>query len=119
MYNEEVYTDLENFYNGGDEGIKDESLYGIDYQEPEEIVGDDENTNNALEPGKTFVGVVVDCNLLNVREKPDFNSDVIERIGLSTELKIDMDNSTEDWFSVSTKNGISGYCMKKFIAVKQ
>ena len=65
------------------------------------------------------IGVVVDCNLLNIRKAPSETSEILDRVGLSTELKIIEENSTKDWFAVCTAWGIDGFCMKKYIAIKQ
>ena len=35
------------------------------------------------------------------------------------ELKIDPATSTDDWYAVCTVTGIEGFCMKKFVAVRQ
>lgn len=50
-------------------------------------------------------------------ENPD--SDVIAEAKALDELKIDMANSNDDWYAVCTVAGIEGFCMKKFIAVRE
>lgn len=35
------------------------------------------------------------------------------------ELEIDMGDSNDDWYAVCTATGIEGFCMKKFVAVRQ
>lgn len=69
------------------------------------------------ETPKTVIGVVLNCPKLNVRKEPNTNADVVFVADNSTELVIDENSSTEDWFSVCTDNGIEGYCMKKYIAI--
>lgn len=63
------------------------------------------------------MGVVVDCVKLNVREFPDPNADVVCTINASTNLIIDEDESTDEYYKICTEAGVEGYCMKKFIAV--
>ena len=65
------------------------------------------------------VGVVVGCGKLNVRKAPDIKSDVVCEVVLKSELVINIDNSTDDWFSVCTTAGFEGFCMKKFVEIKQ
>lgn len=33
--------------------------------------------------------------------------------------KIDMGSSNDGWYAVCTATGIEGFCMKKFVAVRQ
>lgn len=64
-------------------------------------------------------GVVTNCLKLNIREKPDKNSGIVTVVTCLTELKIDPTMSTDDWYAVCTASGIEGFCMKKFVAVRQ
>lgn len=66
-----------------------------------------------------IIGVVTDCLKLNIRKEPDKDSDVVVVVNCLDELKIDPDNSTDDWYAVCTITGIEGFCMKKFVAVRQ
>jgi len=65
------------------------------------------------------IGVVVNCMKLNIREKPSKESDVVAVAAALDELKIDYDTSTEGWFAVCTAAGMEGFCMKKFVAIRQ
>lgn len=64
-------------------------------------------------------GVVFGCSNLNVRKKPNLKSDPITTIPVKSEVTIDEDNSNKDWYSVTTKDGVVGYCMRKYIAIDQ
>lgn len=64
---------------------------------------------------KTVEGVVVDCLKLNVRAEPSADAEVICVLDVMTEIKIDFDKSTPEWFKVSTAIGAEGYCMRKFV----
>ena len=68
---------------------------------------------------KPITGVVTDCLKLNVRKAPSINAEVAAVIPALTEVVIDMDKSTADFYRVSATDGIQGFCMKKFIAVRQ
>lgn len=68
---------------------------------------------------KDIIGVVTDCLKLNIRKEPNKDSDVVVIVTCLDELKIDPDASTDDWYAVCTVTGIEGFCMKKFVAVRQ
>lgn len=70
-----------------------------------------------MEP-KTTTGVVVNCVKLNVRSEADIDADVVTVLPAKTEISIDLNKSTKEWFSVCTATGIDGYCMKKFVEVR-
>ena len=64
-------------------------------------------------------GVVTGCMKLNVRVKPSANAEVVCVVDANSELTIDANKSNKDWFAVYTSAGIEGYCMRKFVEVKQ
>ena len=63
-------------------------------------------------------GVVVNCNKLNVRKEAKKESEVIVIINKNEQVTVNVTNSTEDFYKVTTATGIEGYCMKQFINVK-
>ena len=68
---------------------------------------------------RNVIGVVTDCLKLNIREKPSKDSRVVTVVTCLDELEIDMGDSNDDWYAVCTAAGIEGFCMKKFVAVRQ
>lgn len=86
------------------------SIDEITNETPVETVENTEET-------KTVFGVVDGCDSLNVRKESNKESDVLCIINKSTKIVIDLENSTEDFYKVSTSQGIDGYCMKKFISI--
>ena len=66
------------------------------------------------EPDK-LVGVV-NCTLLNVREAATKASKVLCEINKDTKVTIESE-ANDEWYEVTTKNGIKGYCMKEFITI--
>ena len=66
---------------------------------------------------KNVEGMVVNCTRLNVRKEPNKNAKVIRILDKGNCVMIDLENSTEDFYKVSTPSG-EGYCMKNFIEVK-
>ena len=87
----------------------------------------DEQTENIKEQETEFcedaarnvIGVVTDCLKLNIREKPTKDSRVVTVVTCLDELEIDMGDSNDDRYAVCTVTGIEGFCMKKFVAVRQ
>ena len=63
----------------------------------------------------TTTGIVANCAKLNVRANANTTADVVCILDAASEVTIDVENSTEDWFKVRTATGINGYCMRKFI----
>ena len=71
------------------------------------------------EPEPQKLGIVINCNNLNIRKHPDLNSDIICAIKRSTEVMIDDNESTEDFYKICTVSGIEGFCIKQYIEVRQ
>ena len=63
----------------------------------------------------TVTGVVDDCARLNVRVAPYASANAICTIAAGAEVTINVDESTDEWFSICTASGINGYCMKRYI----
>lgn len=64
-------------------------------------------------------GVVADCLELNVRRAPSLKANVAAVIPALTEVTIDLDGSNGEFYKVTTPDGIQGFCMKKYIAVRR
>lgn len=67
----------------------------------------------------TGSGIVMDCLYLNVRKLPDINADVAVVIDALTQVCVDLDASTEDFYKVRTSDGVEGFCMRKYIALSK
>lgn len=73
-------------------------------------------TNPVEEPKiDTMESIVVDCEKLNIRMKPDITSRVYTTVDRGSKLTIFIKDSTENWYSVRTENGVEGFCMKKYV----
>ena len=68
---------------------------------------------------QTVYGIVSGCQKLNIRKRPSIKADPICTVDAKTKLTIFTSESTKDWYNVSTKNGVIGYCMKKYITVEE
>lgn len=60
-------------------------------------------------------GIVTGCAKLNVRSDASLFADVVCTLDVMSEMMIDVNKSTKDWFFVCTATGVEGYCMKKFV----
>lgn len=67
---------------------------------------------------KIVNGFVANCTKLNVRVQPAADADVVCVLDNGTEIEINVNNSTDEWFSICTAAGIEGYCMRKFVNAK-
>lgn len=81
-----------------------------------------ENENNEPikeieEPHCDIVGVVTDCIKLNIRKKPDKNSEVVTIVDCLDKLNVYLDTSTDEWYAVRIASGLDGFCMKKYISI--
>ena len=63
------------------------------------------------------MGRVHGCTRLNVRKAPKPRAEVVCEIYANTEVEIDEDNSTVDFYKIFTASGIEGYCVKTYIDV--
>ena len=70
-------------------------------------------------PVRIYLGKIKNCDKLNVREEPKADAKVLCKLDKTSEVEIDMDNSTSDFYKVYTSSGVSGYCMKKFMTTKK
>lgn len=75
-----------------------------------------EDTNETV--NETAMGFVSGCEKLFVREKPGKEFNHITIIPKNSEVKINLTDSTEEFYKVTTSMGFEGYCMKKFITIK-
>lgn len=74
-----------------------------------------ENTDKITEAKVPIYGVV-NCARLNIRRGPSIDTKPVSIVESGSELEIETFN--DEWFKVLTNDGISGYCMKKFIDKK-
>ena len=68
-------------------------------------------------PGRAprLVGVVVNCLDLTIRKSPGNEAEVTGHLS----VLVDMDKSTEDFYRVLARNGIAGFCPKKYVAIRR
>lgn len=79
----------------------------------------EETEANVQEEPKKVSGIVVDCNRLNIRTKPSINSQPVGNVTVNSEVIINLNQSNDEWLKVITKDGVEGFCMKKYVKIKQ
>lgn len=87
--------------------------------EPEVIETKDEPVTEPEAP-KMVIGIVSGYTKLNVRKKPNANADVECVIPKNSEVEIEYDDG--EFYEVCALPGneyFHGYCMKKFISIKE
>lgn len=69
---------------------------------------------------KSFAsGVVTECVRLNVRKTPSADGEIVSIIDCLTSVTVDLESSTDEFYKISAANGIEGFCMKKYIALRR
>ena len=85
--------------------------------EPAVVIGPIEVIEPAVAP-ETVIGIIANCNKLNIRVKPATDAEVLVVLDAGSKIEIDPARSTNDWFKITTVDGIKGYCMRKFVNAK-
>lgn len=87
--------------------------------EPQQNISDPEFDIDVAANNETseLIGYVTDCVKLNVRETASKDSSVLCEIILNSKVIVDEENSTDDFYKVTTETGVEGYCMKQYINV--
>lgn len=62
---------------------------------------------------------IVNCLRLHILSQPDLESEVVCKVRYLTEVAIDLDNSTEEFYKIYTAIGAEGFCQKDLIIIKQ
>lgn len=62
---------------------------------------------------------VVECLRLHIFAEPNLDSEIVCKIRFATEVRVDMENSTEDFYKIYTAIGAEGFCQKNHIFIKQ
>lgn len=80
-----------------------------------------EKVYQKVEETQKVIGIVSGCEMLNVRNEPSIDSDIVNVIPKGLEVEVDYSNSTADFYKVKLPVEFldaNGYCMKKFITIK-
>lgn len=60
---------------------------------------------------------VVNYLRLHIYSEPNLESEIICKIRYSTEVVIDLDNSTDDFYKIYTAIGAEGFCQKDLVTI--
>lgn len=82
-------------------------------EETTEEVRDESVDNTFIRTDK--IGIVGNCDKLNVRAEANISSEVISILHAGAEVLINDEKSTEDFYNISTSAGIEGFCMRGYI----
>ena len=72
-----------------------------------------------VEEPKPVFGIVSGCAKLNIRNAPSLNGNVICTVNENTKLMLILEESTAEWYKVCNSAGLNGFCMKKYVTVKE
>lgn len=61
---------------------------------------------------------VANCLRLHIHSEPSTDSEVVCKVRYSTELAIDLDSSTEDFYKIYTAIGAEGFCQRDLVTIK-
>lgn len=82
----------------------------------EEVVEEVEVSTEEVVP-KPVLGVVSNCDRLNVREKPFKGANVLTILGGGCDVIINEHLSTDDFYHVQTRHSVQGFCQKDYISI--
>lgn len=61
---------------------------------------------------------VANCLRLHIHSKPDLDSEIVCKVRYLTEVAIDIDKSTANFYKICTAIGAEGFCEKELITIK-
>lgn len=77
----------------------------------------DEEETVIEEDGDETIGVIVKCERLNVRETASPDATVLTTVPKGAQVKVNIFESTNDFYKVCTEAGVEGYCAKDYINI--
>lgn len=67
---------------------------------------------------KTMPIGVANCLRLHIFSEPSTESDIVCKVRYLTEVEVDLENSTNEFYKIYTATGAEGFCKKEFITIK-
>lgn len=61
---------------------------------------------------------VANCLRLHIHSEPSTDSEIVCKVRYLTEVVIDLDKSTEDFYKICTAIGAEGFCQKELVTIK-
>jgi len=96
----------------------EETVVETELQEEEQEVSEPKVVEEQQEE-TVVVGFVDNCDRLNVRTQPDKNSQVLTIIIRNMAVQVNLEESTDLFYKVKTQSGLTGFCVKEYITIKQ
>lgn len=96
-----------------DKTVEEQTIMNENMEESNE-----EQIDTQDEVEETVLGIINNCTKLYIREESSKESKPLGILEEGTEIIIDLDNSTEDFYKITTYNGIEGYCVKDYVKIK-
>ena len=62
---------------------------------------------------------IVNCLRIHVFAEPTADSEIVCKLRYLTEIEIDLENSTENFYKIYTAIGAEGFCQKDLVILKQ
>ena len=109
-------TNYNKAYNKATQKPNEEQIAVVKSSDAETVVESQVVEEPAVEAPmvETTVGVVSNCDRLNVRSQPSLSAPVVTVLDKGTEIEVDLGKSANDFYAVK-----GGYCMIKYITLKQ
>lgn len=111
---EEIFPETEAVEADIEQELIMDPIIEAETEQAQEIVEESQEVEEAV----PTVGFVDNCERLRVRKESNVDSEELCIINKLSEVVIDLDNSTDYFYKVTTSEGVEGYCMKKFITIK-
>lgn len=111
---EEIFPETEAVEADIEQELIIDPIIEAEAEQAQEIVEESQEVEEAV----PTVGFVDNCERLRVRKESNVDSEELCIINKLSEVVIDLDNSTDYFYKVTTSEGVEGYCMKKFITIK-
>lgn len=111
---EEIFPETETVEADAEQEPIMDPVVEVEAEQAQEIVEELQEVEEAV----PTVGFVDNCECLRVRKESNVDSEELCIINKLSEVVIDLDNSTDYFYKVTTSEGVEGYCMKKFITIK-
>ena len=111
---EEIFPETEAVEADAEQEPIIDPVVEAEVEQAQEIVEESQKVEEAVQT----VGFVDNCECLRVRKESNVDSEELCIINKLSEVVIDLDNSTDYFYKVTTSEGVEGYCMKKFITIK-
>lgn len=97
---------------------KKETIEEVVEETVEEVVEPEE----VIEEDKPVIGVVSNCTALRVRAEGNTDATVVGILTVGDEVEIIEESSTEEFYKIYREHEVGvtvGFCMKKFITIKE